>query len=160
MEVADVPSKKRFASFWLLANLAATALGCGQPLPASDHATQSRGAAFRVQQGYGSGGYGQGGYGPGGYGQGGYGPGGYGPGGYGPGGYGPGYGGGDDARRRCIGGFLNPSYNRAAIAEENDRAFRLRGESVWRPTCVSSPNIAEENDVAFRQAGSAIWERK
>jgi hypothetical protein len=144
-EVGDVVSTRRFAGFWLVAALGATAWGCGQPVPSADAAPPSGETAFRVQQGYGPGGYG---------------PGGYGPGGYGPGGYGPGYSGDDFARRRCVRGFLNPSYNPAEIVEENDRAFRLRGESVWRPTCVSASFIVEENDVAFRRAGSAIWERK
>jgi hypothetical protein len=95
--------------------------------------------------------------------------GGYGYAGYYPG-YGqddyPGYGQGshyprDGAPRvRCYGNYPNPSYDRSRVAEENAEAFRLAGDSIWRPKCVSAPYIVEENDRAFRRAGSQIWEPK
>jgi hypothetical protein len=62
--------------------------------------------------------------------------------------------------QRCPGRFLNPSYDPARVAEGNEVAFRLRGESTWRPGCVSRPDIVEENATAFRRIGRSIWERK
>lgn len=56
--------------------------------------------------------------------------------------------------------YLNPSYDPRFVAEGNRVAFRLRGETTWRPGCVSAPDIVEENATSFRRAGSRIWERK
>lgn len=53
--------------------------------------------------------------------------------------------------------FINPSYDPARIAEENEVAFRLIGEATWRPKCVSRPWIAEENEEAYRPIGADIW---
>ncbi|MBC7545077.1 MAG: hypothetical protein H7338_20315 [Candidatus Sericytochromatia bacterium] len=112
-------------------------------------------------------GYGQGGYYQGGYLQPVYGQVGYPQPIYGQVGYQPGYGQGDYYRpgsgagfTRCYGEYQNPAYDRSRIVEENGEAFRLSGQSVWLPKCVSAPNIIEENDTSFRRLGSAVWERK
>lgn len=53
--------------------------------------------------------------------------------------------------------FINPTYDPARVVEENEVAFRLRGEATWRPKCVSRPGIAEENEEAYRPIGQDIW---